>query len=87
VVDRPADPRQALWRNLPFELKAAGDLKTTSAIFVWATLGVHYRRPPYSFSGGTFLRSFRLPEGAFCGGPANHLPGDFLVHPLRIISA
>ncbi|HEX2593882.1 MAG TPA: prolipoprotein diacylglyceryl transferase [Rhizomicrobium sp.] len=76
-----------LWRNPPFERKAPATEDDIGDLLVWATLGVIIGgRVGWVLFYGTILCSV-TPDGGFCGGPINHLPGDFIDHPLRLVSA
>jgi phosphatidylglycerol:prolipoprotein diacylglycerol transferase len=76
-----------LWRNPPFDRKPPATEDDIGDLFVWATMGVIIGgRLGWLIFYGTILCTV-TPDGGFCGGPANHLPGDFIDHPLRIISA
>lgn len=76
-----------LWRNPPFDRKAPATEDDIGDLLVWATLGVIIGgRIGWLIFYGTILCTV-TPDGGFCGSGASHLPGDFITHPLRIISA
>ncbi len=73
----------ALWRNPPFNGKPPATPDNIGDLFVWATFGVILGgRIGWDLFYGTILCAVS-PQSAFCAG----LPGDFLVHPIRLISA
>jgi len=71
-----------LWRNAPFDRKPPATEDDIGDLVVWATLGVIIGgRIGWVLFYGTILCG--VSDGGYCHG----LPGDFITHPIRLISA